>query len=42
MWTVPAPPALDPAAPDAKEIGAAEKAAQRAAGGPAPDAKGDA
>jgi len=31
MWTVPPPPALDPAAPEPKEIGAAEKAAQRLA-----------
>ena len=33
-WTVPPPPALDPAAPDPKEIATAEKAAQRAAGRP--------
>jgi len=29
MWTVPPPPALDPAAPDPKEIATAEKAAAR-------------
>jgi NADH-quinone oxidoreductase subunit I len=29
MWTVPPPPALDPAAPDPKEIATAEKAATR-------------
>ncbi len=29
MWTVPPPPALDPAAPDPKEIAAAEKASAR-------------
>jgi NADH-quinone oxidoreductase subunit I len=30
MWTVPPPPALDPAAEPAKEVGTAEKAAARA------------
>jgi NADH-quinone oxidoreductase subunit I len=29
MWTVPAPPALDPAAEPPKEVGTAEKAAER-------------
>jgi NADH-quinone oxidoreductase subunit I len=42
MWTVPPPPALDPAAPEPKEIAAAEKAAQRAAQEATPEAKGDA
>jgi NADH-quinone oxidoreductase subunit I len=38
MWTVPAPPALDPAGEPAKEVVAAEKAAEKAAGrGAAPD-----
>ena len=31
MWTVPPPPALDPAAPEPKEVGSAEKAASRPA-----------
>lgn len=31
MWTVPAPPALDPAAEEPKEIAAARKAAEKAA-----------
>ncbi|WP_225848775.1 NADH-quinone oxidoreductase subunit I [Streptomyces sp. HPF1205] len=31
MWTVPAPPALDPAAEEPKELAAARKAAERAA-----------
>jgi NADH-quinone oxidoreductase subunit I len=31
MWTVPAPPALDPAAEPPKEVGTAERAAARAA-----------
>jgi NADH-quinone oxidoreductase subunit I len=31
MWTVPPPPALDPAAPEPKEIAAADKAATRPA-----------
>jgi NADH-quinone oxidoreductase subunit I len=31
MWTVPAPPALDERAEPAKELGVAEKAAERAA-----------
>ena len=32
MWTVPAPPALDPAAEEAKEVGTARRAAGRATG----------
>lgn len=31
MWTVPAPPALDPAAEEPKEIAAARKAAEKLA-----------
>ncbi|MGW4030294.1 NuoI/complex I 23 kDa subunit family protein [Streptomyces sp. NPDC004838] len=43
MWTVPAPPALEPAAEEPKEIAAARKAAEKlaaaqAAAAPAPDA----
>jgi NADH-quinone oxidoreductase subunit I len=37
MWTVPPPPAADPAAPPAKEVAAAEKAAER----PEPDASAE-
>jgi NADH-quinone oxidoreductase subunit I len=31
MWTVPAPPPLDPSAEEPKEIAAARKAAEKAA-----------
>jgi NADH-quinone oxidoreductase subunit I len=34
MWTVPAPPALDPAAEEPKEVAAAHKAAEKAAAEP--------
>ena len=37
MWTVPAPVALDPGSEPPKEIGVAEKAAERAAAAPPPD-----
>jgi NADH-quinone oxidoreductase subunit I len=36
MWTVPAPPPLDPAAEEPKEVAAARKAAQKAVAAPPP------
>ncbi|NUK01979.1 NADH-quinone oxidoreductase subunit I [Streptomyces lunaelactis] len=38
MWTVPAPPALDPGAEEPKEIGAARKSAEKLAAAQADDA----
>ena len=42
MWTVPAPPALDPAAEEPKEVGAARKAVEKAAAASARAGAGDA
>jgi NADH-quinone oxidoreductase subunit I len=42
MWTVPAPPAQDPAAEEPKELAAAEKALAKASGAAAAPAEGDA